>query len=360
MIEINSCNYEKYVVDFLEGNLDSSEKEAFSLFLKSNPEIREELDFFDDEKLIPEPVLFDNKGILKKESIITKSAMSNFDELCIAKMEGDLSEKEISLFDELINSDKSKQTEFERFQKTIIKPDDTIVFREKEKLKKRRVGIWRSSYSVISIAASILIIIGLFTLLPKPKEETKQLADGSNTISSVEEKGQQEQKETIAKHQEIEEQIDLKTEILPKIKINTQNTLAKVQIEIGDNTKELDKIIITNPFEKLQAKVVVVESDYTNSIMLKEMTIINTDNYKLKQADYLSVRSFVAKTINKKIFHRDKTKLEVFDIAQAGVQGLNKLTGGNMKLERVYDVNGKLDKTEFTSKLLAFSTPSKK
>ena len=75
--------------------------------------------------------------------------------------------------------------------------------------------------------------------------------------------------------------------------------------------------------------------------------------------EYISFRSFLAESVNKKVFKKKKDKIEMFDIAQAGVEGINKLTGGNMTLERIFDENGNPSKTEFTSRLLAFSTPAK-
>lgn len=346
MIEINLYNYEEYVLDFLEDNLESSEREAFTLFLEANPEIREELELFDNEKLIPEPIVFDHKDILKKESIITTSALSNFDEICIARMEGDLSEKEISLFDELIHSDKLKKTEFERFKKTILTPDNTIVFKGKDRLKKKPIGIWKKSYSLVSIAASIVIITGLFTLLPQPNSDSDLLPSIAE-VTEITKEPQNVNKELVAVSQDKLEKIE-KVKTLPINKIDTEEKLAELEIEVVEN------------FEKLEAKLTFIESDFSNSIMLKDMVIYEKEDYKLKRSDYLSVRSYVAKTFNRTVLHRDKAKIEVFDIAQAGVEGLNRLTGGNMKLERVYDDNGKLDKTEFTSKLLAFSTPAKK
>lgn len=356
MLEINLYNYEEYVVDFLEDNLESSERDAFLFFLEANPEIREEMELFDNEKLIPEPIVFDYKDILKKESIITSSALSNFDEICIARMEGDLSEKEISLFDELIHSDKLKKTEFERFKKTILTPDNTIVFKGKDRLKKKPIGIWKKSYSLVSIAASIAIIIGLFTLLPQPNSDSGLLP----SIAEVTEITKEPivNKEIVAVSQDKLEKIE-KVKTVPINKIDTEEKLAELEIEVVENLG-LDKIDEKEYFEKLEAKLTFIKSDFSSNIMLKDMVIYEKEDYKLKQSDYLSVRSFVAKTINRNIFNKDKAKIEIFDIAQAGVKGFNKLTGVDMKLERVYDENGKLDKTEFTSKLLAFSTPSKK
>jgi len=357
MIEINLYNYEEYVLDFLEDNLDSFKREAFLLFLKNNPEIKVELEFFNDEKLVPEPVLFDNKHILKKESIITQSALSNFDELCIAKVEGDLSDHQMILFDELINSNKLKKREFERFKKTIIKSDDTIVFKGKDRLKKKPIGVWRIHYSLVSIAASILIIVGLFTLLPQTNNVTNSLANMAERIE-IKKDAQIVNKEVVAVSQVKQEKIEKRNTLFVN-KIDIKEKITKRKIEI-DEKLELDNIVEKETFEKLEAKSTFIENNLSGNIRLKEMIISDKGNYKLKQSGYLSLRSFVAKTINRNVFNKNKAKIEMFDIAQAGVKGFNRLTGVDMKLERVYDENGKLNKTEFTTKLLAFSTPSKK
>ena len=135
MIDININNYEEYVIDYFDGNLNSLEEEALMSFLNRNPQLKEEFHSFNDERISTETIIFENKEILKKDSLLLNSKESNFNELCIASIEGDLKGRHVIDFERMINSDISKKKELELFSLTKILPDNSIVFKNKDKLK---------------------------------------------------------------------------------------------------------------------------------------------------------------------------------------------------------------------------------
>ena len=104
MIDINLNNYEEIIIDYFDGKLNTSEIEKLMSFLNQYPEIKEEfehLSVFSTEELeYAEPACSFKKN-LKKESLLDNNECSNFDELCIAKIEGDLNLKENKWFDEV-------------------------------------------------------------------------------------------------------------------------------------------------------------------------------------------------------------------------------------------------------------------
>jgi hypothetical protein len=51
--------------------------------------------------------------------------------------------------------------------------------------------------------------------------------------------------------------------------------------------------------------------------------------------------------------------LKAYEIAEAGVSGLNKLLGWEMALDERKDENGKLKSVYFSSKILKFNAPVK-
>jgi hypothetical protein len=72
---------------------------------------------------------------------------------------------------------------------------------------------------------------------------------------------------------------------------------------------------------------------------------------------------FIAKTFREKILKEKNAKdspLKVYEIAEAGVSGLDKLLGWEMALDEKKDGNGELKSVYFSSKLLKFNAPVKK
>ena len=72
---------------------------------------------------------------------------------------------------------------------------------------------------------------------------------------------------------------------------------------------------------------------------------------------------FVADIIREKILKENTLKdspLKAYEIAEAGVMGINKLFGWQMALDEKKDANGELSSVYFNSKLLKFNAPVKK
>jgi hypothetical protein len=67
---IHSNNYETWLVAEIEGDLSDSDKTELNEFLKKNPAVMLELNFFRKTILKPESVVFENKQILKKSGIL--------------------------------------------------------------------------------------------------------------------------------------------------------------------------------------------------------------------------------------------------------------------------------------------------
>ena len=72
---------------------------------------------------------------------------------------------------------------------------------------------------------------------------------------------------------------------------------------------------------------------------------------------------FIAKTFREKILKEKAAKdspLKIYEIAEAGVSGLDKLLGWEMALDERKDENGELKSVYFSSKILKFNAPIKK
>ena len=65
-MKIDRNNYEIFVLDFLEGNLDSDEMNEFRSFLEKNPELKQDVYSGVDFKLLPGVVVFSDKKLLQR------------------------------------------------------------------------------------------------------------------------------------------------------------------------------------------------------------------------------------------------------------------------------------------------------
>ena len=106
------------------------------------------------------------------------------------------------------------------------------------------------------------------------------------------------------------------------------------------------------------------------SIDLKGEPIHNTLialNLSVTVPEYDDGRSklsrFIARTFREKILKETKAKdspMKAYELAKAGVSGLDKLLGWEMALDEKKDANGVLKSVYFSSKILKFNAPIKK
>lgn len=355
MIDIDLNNYEEKIIDYFDDKLNSSEIEQLMSFLNKHPEIKEEFELYEEHETVEVdeyelPVIIKNK--LKREPLLKHANNSNFDQLCIAKIENDLSENESNWFDELMANDDEKKKELEKYKLTKLKADLSVVYQEKSNLKRTTAKLRRNIITVISVAASVIIIMGLYFTLTNNGDIYNEIAVNQDKKSGFDK----------IENNEPENQIIEKVKSKQVIKTNTTNINQQLaEVKVYDKTiKELPDREVIN-LAKLEPRDIGLQlSKRKQEIGLNTNMIFYSAQIMEKEETAVSLKTFFAQKINERLFNKEKDKIEMFDIAQAGVQGINKIAGTQMTLERIYDQNGNLDKTEFSSKLIAFSTPVKK
>lgn len=67
-MKVTINNYEEWMIDYLEGNLSNVERKQLVEFLEFHPELKAELELFEQTKLQPDTtIVFVNKEALKKK-----------------------------------------------------------------------------------------------------------------------------------------------------------------------------------------------------------------------------------------------------------------------------------------------------
>lgn len=176
-MKITKHNYEAYFLDYTEGNLSAEDKRELALFLEQNPGLKNELEEYEAVSLTANNVLFEGKEHLKK-SVYT-------DETLVAYLENDLSPKERTELEKDITKHPYLKQEIDLYKKTILVPNETIVYEHKEKLKKRRlVVIWNTPANYLRVAAALLLLAGLFFVTTKliSKKPEAILAKKAETV----------------------------------------------------------------------------------------------------------------------------------------------------------------------------------
>ena len=129
-----------------------------------------------------------------------------------------------------------------------------------------------------------------------------------------------------------------KNDSLPVIRENHGTKLLRIHVR---NQIDLKEIIISNE-------------------LVASNTVVNVPYYDDGRS---KVGKFIAKTIREKILKENTPKdspLRGYEIAEAGVTGLNMLFGWEMALDEKKDQNGELKSVYFSSKILKFNAPVKK
>ena len=358
-MKIDRSNYEIWFIDWLDGNLNNDQVEQLNQFLSENPDQKEELKEMDSSPIIPLPYEFMGKsGLFRAPSDITES---QFEFLCAAYAENDLSSQELQEFSQIIDIDPQKRNLSELFRRLkLIAPD--IRYVNKKKLFKRTPlqKTIRLSAALLSAAATAAILITLSIFIQE---------DEKVNISQI------ITKESGAQQLNIPKQTDHSFIELRKSEeiISIKEPVAAVnKITAGIKDELPEKNEITDSLqESLSAELIFpVEIPSCSDIFsvsgpgLQKLALISlsVDNQPQPEERWAPGR-FVAKLFRDKILKEgttDDSPIKGYEIAEAGVTGINKLFGWEMAFEKNNDENGELKSIYFSSKILKIQAPVNK
>ncbi len=357
MGKIDRHNYEAFFLDYLEDNLTPSEEKEFIDFIEANPMLKKELNEWENIKLTPsEKVEFNGKSELK-QSVAVFPDETPFEEQCIAKIEGDLEEQEEKLFDQEIKTDINKHKTYKIYEKTRLLPDDTIHYPGKKDLKAKpykTVTIFRTPLQpILATAASITLIVGLFfntqthqTTSYRNYAKTKTI----NVNSSIDKNKFKEKTANINKN---------KNYISKDLNIDVNNFLPIAKVE-NLNTS----ILSTTTIDRLQplsiTELKTEQNFYTTKPESKKRLI--AQKASLDQQNNNTLISLKSSRLNPKLLYtsdKGNRGFSLLDIADLGFNGISKLTGKDIALERTYNKNGDLKKLAFKTESFSISTKIK-
>jgi hypothetical protein len=346
-MEINRHNYEKYLIDYLDGTLPESLGRELMRFLDLHPDLKAEMEGLDQYRLEPVNDMYNGKKLLKKSlfSIMNRKQMS-YDELCVAGMEGDLEQKEQELLFSYINEDRARQEEHELLKKTILEPDLNIVFAHKQRIKKQAFVVYRRIiYPAVSAAAAVLV---LFVLLFRP--ETVPAPDMISAGSQDNANGQT-QAASLEK-------------IAP---VSASSVLSRQEITLPDS--RLVPVPVKNAgFSAERITIVAIPAMYNTLVSYnhprKEFTVRRSyTKYEYLYDEYKAPEEFLTGLIRKTITGEDagvsEGPLTIRELANAGIQKLEELTADNFEISRSYDPEGNIQRFTLETNFFGISAPGR-
>lgn len=364
---INRENYEVWLIDYIDNNLNTSERKEVEHFLASNPDIREELD---DLEMLPadDVIVFEDKRLLKKElKDVVPQGISSLNDFMIANLEGDLDLNQQRRFDALIKSEKVLEKEYAYFLQTKSNPDPTIVFPYKSNLKKGviyRLPSLINQYSALfSIAAILLVLVIMVDI-----SSIKQSFLNSNGFSKVYNNNIQE----LQNRPNWSFNTEMKTVINKSDLINNQLASVKVSSKKENNgdfgspeivlIKPVKQSELPNTNQNRNNNVDNEPETSFNKIRIEKVnspTLAMTNSTSTPINKYLS-KQFREKALNEEVDGNDNRKLSIWDVADAGLQRIGKLFNKDINLNKEYDEHGEVVSLAYNSPNLGFTAPLRK
>lgn len=171
-MKVNITNYEVWMIDYFDGKLDAVETAELMAFVEENPDIKKEFETFENIGIDGNPANFNSKDQLRKDPIVSTENLNenNYENYFVAYHEGDLTHNQRKEVIEFIAANPVLESEFTFHKELLAKADLSIIYEDKSSLKRKPlIGIY---WQVSAVAAAILILFGIFTILNTENDGT--------------------------------------------------------------------------------------------------------------------------------------------------------------------------------------------
>lgn len=340
---INISNYETYLIDYLDGNLDAVQVSELLLFLEQHPDIKEEFEGIDRMHLVSVNDVHPNKDELKQP--VFHEVAASYYPLLVDLIEQRIESKDLNKLHEAQKRYPELKREEALFAKTILLPETQIVYPNKKALKKS-IPLFVSINLLARVAAVLLLLGSGWWYMQNTSVETTtadaetvkpktNLASPITTPNNTGKERMQEAKTNIVRSKKEES-------IIPV----TANQIIPVAL-----------------VETKSAVVSAVEAEWKNETVLTRVnnrvayTQVQTEQSPYKEIPELIVAGIQAQkeeilTENNK---PNNKAIKPGDAGWAALNLLNKLTGANIKVVRTYDANGNKTGIEIAARDFEFS-----
>jgi len=329
---INRNNFEAYMLDYLEGNLDPLLTADLMAFLAENPAYEKYLPDYGGSISLSDTYEYTEKDLLKRGfSNLPGVTPGNFDEFCIAACEGLLDNSDRNRLTDFIAQHPDKQHELDLYRKIKLQPDTSVLFTGKSKLKRPNAtpAKLRYFYYAMGVAASLALLIMLVVRKPAGTvyTETPPVKAGSseNAVQSV----------PSASFIEVIPVQRVKTTLNMEQSLQTIINSSPAAGRQPESGRESLSII---PLEPILASSItsITEPARITSYLFKSGYGPNQSVSAIPETGKWSdaiANSFVGSLI---------AKVDFWKTAETAIQGFNYLTETKLSIDKTTDENGKL------------------
>ena len=361
-MKIDRSNYEIWLIDWLDGNLSQIEIEELQLFLEKNPDLKDEVEELNTVRLSSLPESYSLKDQLKKTPADLTVAQIEY--LSAAYLEGDLSLYQNSELKEIVESDPEKKRIFQLTQRMKLTPL-SVSYKHKSRLTRITFAGRIIRLSVIGLLAAAIIVLAIINYNTGPKSILlkQEIIAKTGTEESFAVKPSESKSENKFHAGEKTKKPVLKSNNLSFV--STKPVLISTESERTDQIQSDSGLTTRNTLQELPEKTFFHRQVNINTSSLPNTLVALSSPQIIPVIDDGRSRlvKFLARNFREKILKEKTTRdspLKVYEIAEAGVTGLNKLLGWQMALDKRNDENGELKSVYFSSKILKFNAPIKK
>ncbi len=371
-MNINRSNYEAFFLDFLEKRLTDEQVNELMAFIVKNRDLEDELYCFENVVLEPESLVFNAKETLKKQKLPVSLPTISFDELCVARLEGDLTPVQTADFDTYIAADKNLSYEYQLFTKTKLQLDESLVYDNKRQLKK--FALWQNRRKVffysMAAAASVVLLIGLYLFVSNNKQQqnlkhaiNKELKN-QNSVPYLEDSIKSNRITNPFDNEPVIAESKTITTKKSQIQINEESPVYTIStpereiIAIAELSPITDYTIAQNEL----VEPVLINKELKQSLALIEILgALSSEDRELILKDYLTVeiaekRQQMMQSLRSAVLDAETDRaVKFWDVVGAGFKGYSKMTGRRVELKTKYNDEGKIVMLAFQSEGINFS-----
>ncbi len=340
-IDINISNYETYVIDYLDGKLNAVEMACFIAFLENNPDIKEEIIELNEVTIEPDDYNFTEKSRLKKKVVISVGNINedNYEEFFIADHEGDLVDSQKEMLWQFLDKNPSLHPEHKLFGDVKLEPDTSIVFTDKDLLKRKSVitPVWYSA------AAAILVLFAAYWFLFN--QQSPDLRQKITYVSEIPSKAN-----VTSLSIAVPAKIEIEERQLSAIKLaddkllytdNQKIMLTRLESK-NINEQLVDPYVFTRLIEKQNNILTTTPEKYETDLASAKQTNKGQDKGLLakvfsNQASKIAQRFKINR--NKREKSTDPTYIQVID---RSLLVFNTITGSETSTAKIYNRDGEL------------------
>ena len=366
MENLTRNNYEIWFLDYLDGQLSDEQLETLLDFLEQNPGLKQELLGVSGVSLAAGSVSLDQKEqLLKTPADIP--GIAAIDQLCIARMENDLTDEQAADFDSRLDEDMELSGNYAAFRHTRLNPADAVIYPYKKELRKKTVFF--SPWLITAISSAAVILLAWFLWPDSHKTVTPPLA----------------KTEQPATEQPATRNLQPATRSLQPATDNRQLTTGNRLI--AANRKPITHNSKPTTVIRGNSKPIAVENPARESVPMNKLVrksvlagpripdpqstkLLVASNYPpamdlpVTADNALTLPQYALQLFRQRILGEDlklvrRTRFSMWEVAGAGVNKINDLAGTQMKLNREYDSKGDILAVSFNSRLIDVESPIK-